>query len=242
MHRGIGSVGSCSQTCPLAVSTGLPSLGVHLQLHAELLWHFPSCENLFGESIWWQPSHFRSCRVGLSAMNQIPSTFSLSFPTTKATSSLMVETSQDDRIDANGTTGCDCGDIVASSPPSSTPARYASVYDLLPPELIDNVLSHLPRSALQHTALALTRAVPTAGVTLQHLFTAIRITRDEQAVQLVKRLGPRSPDASAAKQCATSLSCEAWRWVVARDRTQRERESGSGVRCRDRVCATTRSC
>lgn len=45
----------------------------------------------------------------------------------------------------------------------------------------------------------------------QHLFSHIRITRDIQAQQLIRRLGPRFDDASTAKEIAKSITGLAWR-------------------------------
>ena len=47
------------------------------------------------------------------------------------------------------------------------PSHSARNSSLLPPELWAVVLSQLPSSELQHTALALSRAIPNAGVTLE---------------------------------------------------------------------------
>lgn len=91
-------------------------------------------------------------------------------------------------------------------------APHASNANLLPPELWAQVLNQLHEDDLQHTALALSRAIPSSGVTLKHLFTHLRITRDkEQANQLIRRLGPRYPDADLVKRLVVTIANRAWR-------------------------------
>lgn len=91
---------------------------------------------------------------------------------------------------------------------------YASRSSLLPPELWNQVLLQLDEDDLQHTALALSRALPLAGVTLKHLFTHLRITRDkQQANQLIRRLGPRFKDADFIKSLVVTFANRAWRSV-----------------------------
>ena len=48
-----------------------------------------------------------------------------------------------------------------------TIARFSSSAQLLPPELWQHVLEVCHPSDLQHTALALSRAIPNAGITLK---------------------------------------------------------------------------
>jgi hypothetical protein len=89
---------------------------------------------------------------------------------------------------------------------------YASSATLLPPEVWDAVLSYLHADDLQHTALALSRAIPQSGVTTKRFFTHVRITRDQAQVnQLVRRLGPRFPDAPALKRLVATFASRAWR-------------------------------
>ena len=99
-------------------------------------------------------------------------------------------------------------------PPSNRQHVYASTAQLLPPEIWTNVLSLLPRPALQHTAVSLSRALPAAeGVGgVRELFKHLRITRDIQATQLMvklRRLGDN--DGEKAKDAAMSLTSLAWR-------------------------------
>lgn len=90
----------------------------------------------------------------------------------------------------------------------------ASKSSVLPPELWSQVLQQLDEDDLQHTALALSRAIPLSGVTLKHLFTHLRITRDKiQANQLIRRLGPRYKDADVVKSLVVTFANRAWRWV-----------------------------
>lgn len=91
-------------------------------------------------------------------------------------------------------------------------AAHTSSTSLLPPELWAQVLNQLHEDDLQHTALALSRAIPNSGVTLKHLFSHLRITRDrDQANQLIRRLGPRYQDASFVKQLVITFANRAWR-------------------------------
>jgi len=60
--------------------------------------------------------------------------------------------------------------------------------DSLPTELYEAILFHVPSSELQLTTLALSRAVPLAGIPLRHLFRSIRITHPQQAILLYKSL------------------------------------------------------
>ena len=91
---------------------------------------------------------------------------------------------------------------------------HASTAQLLPPEIWAHILSSLPSSALQHTAVSLSRAIPAAkGVSdITQLFRHLVISRDNQAKQLVirlRRLGDQ--DGIKAKQAAISLTGLAWR-------------------------------
>lgn len=91
-------------------------------------------------------------------------------------------------------------------------AMLASSSSLLPPEVWAQVLNQLHEDDLQHTALALSRAIPQSGVTLKHLFTHLRITRDVgQANQLIRRLGPRFKDADLVKTLVVTFANRAWR-------------------------------
>jgi len=61
-------------------------------------------------------------------------------------------------------------------------------FEYLPTELYDAILCHVQSTDIQHTVLAVTRAIPLSPVPLHHLFRSIRITHPEQAVQLYRRL------------------------------------------------------
>ena len=85
---------------------------------------------------------------------------------------------------------------------------------LLPVEIWEAILQHIPRDALQHTALSLSRAVPDIldeSLLLRYLFRDIRIHRDTQTAQLIRRLGPRFSDAATAKLAVESFTSLAWR-------------------------------
>lgn len=136
--------------------------------------------------------------------------------------------------------------VPAAHKRQSAPLRLASEASCLPPELWSLVLAQLPSTELQRTALALSRAIPNAGVSLevslacllsascdfemlksisviasflaktscmlqQHLFSHVRITRDVQPGQLIRRLGPRYPDADLAASLCQSITSTAWR-------------------------------
>ena len=97
---------------------------------------------------------------------------------------------------------------------SSRQHVYASTAQLLPPEIWAHVLWQLPPSALQQTVLSLSRALPAAkGIgDRRELFKHLRISRDNQAKQLVvklRRLG--NEDGAIAKEAARSLTGLAWR-------------------------------
>ncbi|KAG5652925.1 hypothetical protein H0H81_003068 [Sphagnurus paluster] len=68
----------------------------------------------------------------------------------------------------------------------------------LPTELYEHILSHVPLQNIRQTILALTRALPLAGISQRHLFESICITVPRQAPRLHRRLRSRrdvdSPD------------------------------------------------
>lgn len=65
------------------------------------------------------------------------------------------------------------------------------MFDRLPTELYESILSHVPSSELQQTVLSVTRAIPLSPVPISHLFHSIRITYPARAVNLYRRLRPR---------------------------------------------------
>ena len=65
------------------------------------------------------------------------------------------------------------------------------MFDRLPTELYESILSHVPSSELQQTLLSVTRAIPLSPVPISHLFHNICITYPARAVHLYRRLRPR---------------------------------------------------
>ena len=64
-------------------------------------------------------------------------------------------------------------------------------FDELPVELYDAIFSFVEPLDLQHTILAVSRAIPFAALPLQHLFRSPQLKRPEQTVQLYNRIRPR---------------------------------------------------
>ncbi len=64
-------------------------------------------------------------------------------------------------------------------------------FDELPVELYDAIFSFVEPPDLQHTILAVSRAIPFAALPLQHLFRSPQLKRPEQTVQLYNRIRPR---------------------------------------------------
>ncbi|GAA5928010.1 uncharacterized protein JCM15063_006057 [Sporobolomyces koalae] len=77
---------------------------------------------------------------------------------------------------------------------------------LLPPELWDHVLSFLPAPELQTTALALTRAYPSAEVSPALLWRNLRLTREGQAWQAIHKLRQLDPTAKRAIRTVTATA------------------------------------
>lgn len=75
-----------------------------------------------------------------------------------------------------------------------------SKFDDLPVELYDAIFSYVEPSDLQHTMLAVTRAIPFAAVPLQHLFRSLQLKRPEQTIQLYNRIRPRNARGKARRQ------------------------------------------
>ena len=75
--------------------------------------------------------------------------------------------------------------------PSAALSLSSSSAQLLPPELWQHVLEVCHPSDLQHTALALSRAIPNAGITLK-----VRV-RDHHHHQVVQKADP----GAAARPC-----------------------------------------
>ena len=75
-----------------------------------------------------------------------------------------------------------------------TIARSSSSAQLLPPELWQHVLEVCHPSDLQHTALALSRAIPNAGITLKvrqcHAASASAICVEVRGSELIPALLP----------------------------------------------------
>ena len=69
--------------------------------------------------------------------------------------------------------------------------KFQLMFDRLPTELYESILSHVPSSELQQTLLSVTRAIPLSPVPISHLFHSIRITYPARAVHLHRRLRPR---------------------------------------------------
>ncbi|GAA5929901.1 hypothetical protein JCM3775_004459 [Rhodotorula graminis] len=79
---------------------------------------------------------------------------------------------------------------------------------LLPAELWDHVLSLLPPHDQQHTALALSRALPRADPSPTSLVRHIRITRPRQALQAAQALRKSLTDSA---QATRTVTVEVWR-------------------------------
>ena len=88
------------------------------------------------------------------------------------------------------------------------------MFDRLPTELYESILSHVPSSELQQTLLSVTRAIPLSPVPVSHLFHSIRITYPARAVHLYRRLRPRRNDAELSGNNAANFvkefSVECW--------------------------------
>ena len=92
---------------------------------------------------------------------------------------------------------------------------FLTMFDRLPTELYESILSHVPSSELQQTLLSVTRAIPLSPVPISHLFHSIRITYPARAVLLYRRLRPRnrnSTDLSGnnAPDLVKEFSVECW--------------------------------
>ena len=88
------------------------------------------------------------------------------------------------------------------------------MFDRLPAELYESILSHIPSSELQQTLLSVTRAIPLSPVPISLLFHSIRITRPARAVHLYRRLRPRRNKTDLSGNKAADLvkefSVECW--------------------------------
>ncbi|KAJ7103140.1 hypothetical protein B0H15DRAFT_811102 [Mycena belliarum] len=58
----------------------------------------------------------------------------------------------------------------------------------LPTELYSVIMDQLPPESLHHSLLQLTRALPSAPISLHPLFQCITLRRPEQATSLIRRL------------------------------------------------------
>lgn len=87
------------------------------------------------------------------------------------------------------------------------------MFDQLPTELYESILSHVPSSDLQQTFLSVTRAIPLSPVPISYLFRSIHITYPAQAVRLYLRLRKRyNTDLSGDKAAylVKEFSVECW--------------------------------
>jgi len=86
-------------------------------------------------------------------------------------------------------------------------------FNTLPTELYDAIFEQVPTAELQETVLATTRAIPSAPVSLHHLFRCVHLRAPEQAILLYRRL--RNPKHTASAAIATAgwvkeFSLEMW--------------------------------
>ena len=72
--------------------------------------------------------------------------------------------------------------------PSSSSSTPISHLIRLPPELIDNVLLHVPPHLLQRTALSLLQVFPDYPLSLRHLWTHLIVGRAQQLMPLWRKL------------------------------------------------------
>ena len=84
------------------------------------------------------------------------------------------------------------------------------MFERLPTELYESILSHVPSSELQQTLLSVTRAIPLSPVPISHLFHCIRITYPARAVNLYRRLRPRNLSGNNAADFVKEFSVECW--------------------------------
>lgn len=84
---------------------------------------------------------------------------------------------------------------------------YITTVALLPPELWDHVLSLLPATDLQSTALSLTRALPVAHISHALLWRFLHLTREGQSLQAIRKLRELLGLAEAVR----SVAVEVWR-------------------------------
>ena len=86
------------------------------------------------------------------------------------------------------------------------------MFDQLPTELYESILSHVPSSELQQTLLSVTRAIPLSPVPISRLFHSIRITYPARAVCLYRRLRLNNTDlpGNKAADLVKEFSVECW--------------------------------
>lgn len=90
---------------------------------------------------------------------------------------------------------------------------FQLMFEQLPTELYESILSHVPSSELQQTLLSVTRAIPLSPVPISHLFHSIRITYPARAVHLYRRLRPRKTSDLSGNNAADlvkEFSVECW--------------------------------
>lgn len=79
---------------------------------------------------------------------------------------------------------------------------------LLPPELLDHVLSLFPPHELQQQTLALTRALPYANISVALLWRHLRLTREGQAIKCYFQL---SGEREGLRGAVRSIDVQVWR-------------------------------
>ncbi|KAK4333699.1 hypothetical protein RTBOTA2_002433, partial [Rhodotorula toruloides] len=93
--------------------------------------------------------------------------------------------------------------LVFTARPAQEPLIVA---ERLPSELWDHVVAQLPADEVQHTALALSRALPrTAHVSNALFWRHVRVSREGQAWQIIKKLRQEEGAAECARTVATAL-------------------------------------
>ena len=89
---------------------------------------------------------------------------------------------------------------------------FKLMFDRLPTELYESILSHVPSSELQQTLLSVTRAIPLSPVPISRLFHSIRVTYPARAVHLYRRLHRNNSDLSGnnAADLVKEFSVDCW--------------------------------
>lgn len=79
---------------------------------------------------------------------------------------------------------------------------------LLPPELLDQILTQFPPHQLQNQTLALTRALPHSNISLALLWRHLVLTREGQAWQASSEL---RGEGEGLKGAVRSVDVQVWR-------------------------------